>query len=135
MGVTPIAWNRCANKKKKGKKICKHDQTHLKCTVTVQVSLGFKITHPPFFLSLLYIFMGILKTKTKKNWFYRVTKMMKFWYIQKWLLHSRFRLTAPVAPVAFSIGVNITITNPDVSVVVTMFTFFLREAKGPFLAV
>lgn len=44
-------------------------------------------------------------------------------------MNSRFRTT----PTAFSIGVNITITNPDVIVVVIMFTFFLREEKGPLL--
>ena len=44
-------------------------------------------------------------------------------------MNSRFRATTPTA---FSIGVNITITNPDVIVVVVMFTFFLaRRRKGP----
>lgn len=42
-------------------------------------------------------------------------------------MNSRFRATTPTA---FSIGVNITITNPDVIVVVIMFTFFLQE-EGP----
>lgn len=47
-------------------------------------------------------------------------------------MNSRFRATTPTA---FSIGVNITITNPDVIVVVIMFTFFLQEEKGPLLTV
>lgn len=46
------------NKTKKTN-ICKHDQTHLKCTVPVQVSLAFKITRPTFLIFTVHIYGNI----------------------------------------------------------------------------
>lgn len=41
--------------------ICKHDQTHLKRTVPVQVSLAFKITCPTFLIFIVHIYGNIKK--------------------------------------------------------------------------
>lgn len=61
--------------KKKKKKICKHDQTHLKCNVPVQVSLAFKITCPTFLIFTVHIY-GNIKKKNQVIWFYSVKIMI-----------------------------------------------------------
>lgn len=53
-------------KKKEKNNICKHDQTHLKCTVPVQVSLASQkkeriITRPTFLIFTVHIY-GNIKT-------------------------------------------------------------------------
>lgn len=63
MGVTPMH----EIDVQKTKNICKHDQTHLKCTVPVQVSPAFKITCPTFLIFTVHIYGNIKKNNKNKS--------------------------------------------------------------------
>lgn len=62
MRVTPMHEIDVQKNKNKKKTTCKHDQTHLKCNVPVQVSLAFKITCPTFMIFTVHIYGNMKKT-------------------------------------------------------------------------